>query len=110
MCQNPKPVMLFPNLGTSDGEMIAVYDRAFYLDSSGSLSWHTAMGLAPGSRDRLFCTITHLSTLLPFHDNLIEIRDLSSGKLKQVIEAVAPTGRTTQASGVRPGSSAFLIR
>jgi hypothetical protein len=65
--------MLLPNLGTSDGEMIAVYDRAFYLDSSGSLSWHTVMGFVPGSKDRLFCAVTHLSTLLVFHDNFIEI-------------------------------------
>ena len=68
--------MLLPNLGTSDGEVIAVYDLAFYLDSSGSLSWHTVMELVPGSRDRLFCAVTPLSTLLPFHDNFTGIRDL----------------------------------
>lgn len=66
--------------------MITVYDRAFYLYSSGSLSWHTVMGLVPGFRDRLFCVVTHLSTLPHFHDNFIEIRDLSNGKLKEIIE------------------------
>jgi hypothetical protein len=86
MCKNPKLVTLLPNLGTSDGEMIAVYGRVFHLDSSGNLSWHVVMGLVPGSRDRLFRAVTHPSTLLPFYDSFIEIRDLSSGKLKQIIE------------------------
>ena len=44
------------------------------------------MDLVPGFGDRPICVVTHPSTLLPFHDNFIEIRGLSSGKLKQITE------------------------